>query len=95
MSLLARFRRAVNKSIEVFGAQRFRAGGENVVCPVCGNREFVRSSGGTYVKPILLRVNVPWLMLSERATTLICTHCTHILRFGRPPDLVELEAEND
>lgn len=89
MSFLSRFSRAVDKSISTLGPQRFRAGGEEVVCPVCRNTEFVRSSGGAYVKPLLLRVNVPWLTLSAHATALICTHCAHILTFGRPPEVVD------
>ena len=94
MSFLSRFRRAMDRSIEVLGAQRFRAGGEAVVCPVCGNREFVRSTGGGYVKPVLLKVSTPWLTLSRHTTTLICTHCTHILAFGRAPEVFEPEKED-
>lgn len=91
MSFLPRFRRAVQRSIAVLGVQRFRAGGADVVCPVCAGHEFVRSTGGGYVKPIMLKVNLPWLSLSRHTTTLICTHCTHILTFGRAPEIHEPE----
>ena len=58
-----------------------------MVCPVCQGHEFVRSSGGPYQKPLLAGFNVPWLKLDRQATSLICTHCTHIRAFGKAPDL--------
>jgi hypothetical protein len=90
MSFLSRFRRAVDASAGVLGANGFRAGGEVVVCPVCGGREFVRSTGG-YVKPPFLKASLPWLSLNIYATNLLCTHCTHVLTFGRAPEQIEGE----
>ena len=89
MPFFSRFRRAVDASLATLGPQRFRAGGETVTCPVCGGVEFVRSPGGYYRKPLLLKVNVPWLELTGHSTSLICTHCTHILTFGRAPGSLE------
>ena len=89
MSILRRFRRAVKASIDTFGAQPFAVRGERVVCPVCQGEEFVRSSGGQYSKPILMGFNVPWLKLDRQATTLICTHCTNVLTFGKAPELAD------
>jgi len=89
MSFLRRFRRAVKASIDTLGAQGYTARGEPVVCPICRGEEFVRSSGGAYSKPMLMGFNVPWLKLDRQATTLICTHCTHVLTFGKAPDLAD------
>jgi hypothetical protein len=89
LSFFPRFRRAVRASLGTLGAREFRAGGELVVCPVCQGRDFVRSTGGGFQKPLLLGVNAPWRKLSRYTTALICAHCTHILTFARPPELVE------
>lgn len=91
MSIFRRFRRAVRASIDTLGAQVYSVRGKPIVCPVCDGREFVRSSGGAYTKPMLVGFNLPWLKLDSQATSLICTHCTHMLTFGKAPELAEDE----
>lgn len=86
MTFLARFRRAMSASLDTWGPQAYRAAGDPVTCPVCRGREFLRSSGGVYLKPALLRVHAPWLKLDRYATSLVCTHCANILTFGRAPE---------
>jgi uncharacterized protein CbrC (UPF0167 family) len=75
----------VSASVDALGPRAFSVRGEPVICPVCEGREFVYATGGPYKKPFLLRFNVPWLKLDGQASALICTHCTHILTFGRSP----------
>ena len=89
MSFFRRFRRAVKASIDTLGAQAFTVRGDPVVCPICQGEEFVRSSGGALAKPMLMGLNVPWLKLDRQATTLICTHCTNVLTFGKAPELAD------
>ena len=91
MSFFRRVRRAVRASMETFGAQPYEARGERITCPVCKNQEFVRSNSGAYDKPMLLGFNEPWLELDRNATSLICTHCTYILTFGKAPRLADEE----
>ena len=89
MSLIKRVGRAVNAAVGGMGAQTFRAKGEAIVCPVCGRGEFVQAPGDHYAKPSLLWMNLPWLKLDRMTTSLICTHCTHILTFGRVPEVAD------
>lgn len=89
MGLISRFRRALGASVEAHRPQTYRARGVDVVCPVCGGQEFVRASGDFYVKPLFLGFNAPWLRLDRQATSLLCTHCTHLLPFGKAPEPAE------
>lgn len=73
-------------SVDALGPQTFSVRGEPVICPVCKGREFVYAPGEPYRKPFLLRFNVPWLKLDAQASALICTHCAHILNFGKAPE---------
>jgi hypothetical protein len=90
------FKRVLNAAEaagEAFDPSPFRVRGENVACPVCGRGEFLRSHGGELPKPLFGSVRVPWLKLDPGITTLICTHCVHVLHFGRTPERVDVAQE--
>lgn len=89
MGIFRRLRRAVDASLSTLGPGRYRARGEDVRCPVCDGDEFMRAAGGPCAKPFLRAFNAPWLKLDSHATSLICTHCAHILTFGRAPEAVD------
>ena len=89
MSILKRIGRAAKATVNVHGEGRYRARGEPVVCPVCEGREFVKVVDREVRRPMFMRWNLPWLKLDRHATTLVCTHCTHMLSFGRSPEREE------
>jgi len=71
---------------EAFDPAPFLAKGEKVLCPVCGGDEFLRSPGDVLHRPLFLSTSAPWVKIDRETTTLICTHCVHILHFGYPPE---------
>ena len=81
-------RRAAKAAGEVLDPAPFLVRGELVICPVCGKNEFLPSSGGMLRRPIFMTLRAPWLKIDRETTTLICTHCVHILHFGQPPERV-------
>lgn len=86
MSLFRRLSRAAKASVEVHGASQFLARGDAVICPVCSREEFVATSDERSKRPLFMSFNVPWLRLDRFTTSLICTHCAHVLTFARVPE---------
>ena len=81
-----RLRSAVKAAESALEPSRFMMMGELVVCPVCGKDEFLASPGTVLQRPLFLSITAPWVKIDRQSTTLICTHCMHILHFGRPPE---------
>ena len=80
--------RAAKAAAGTGGEGRYTARGDPIICPVCGGEDFVEVPDRHVHKPLMMRWNLPWLKLDGFATTLICTHCTHMLSFGRGPERV-------
>ena len=81
-----RFRKAAKAAGEALEPSPFVVMGEKVVCPICGGDEFLSTPGSVLQRPLFLSFTAPWLKIDRESTTLICTHCVHILHFGRPPE---------
>ena len=90
-SFFKRIRRAARASLEVHDVAKFFVRGEPVICPMCRGDEFVRVPDREVKRPLFMGLNLPWLKLDRFSTTLICTHCTHLLSFARAPERVERE----
>jgi len=88
-----RLRKAAEAAVEVFDPAPFLVRGELVICPVCKGDEFLRSSGGILHRPLFMTLRAPWLKIDRETTTLICTHCVHILHFGQPPERVGVDPQ--
>ena len=86
MSFLSRLGRAAKAAVDYHGATQYQVRGQAVVCPICGGDEFVMVADREVRKPLFSSRNVPWLELDRISTTLICTHCSHLLQFGRAPE---------
>ncbi len=86
-----RLKRAAKAAGEVFDPAPFLVRGELVICPVCKGDEFLRSSGGILHRPMFMTFRAPWLKIDRETSTLICTHCVHILHFGYPPERVGVD----
>ena len=91
MAFFKRVGRAVGATLGSLGAQTFRVKGEVVVCPICKGRDFVRATGERVNRPTLMWINLPWLKLDRLSTSLLCTHCTHVLSFGKTPEVFDEE----
>ena len=81
-----RFKRAAKAAGEALEPSQFLVKGEKVVCPICGGDEFLSSPGSTLLRPLFLSFTAPWLKIDRESTTLYCTHCVHLLHFGRPTE---------
>ncbi len=90
---LRRLKRATSAVEETFEPGFFQIRGEDLLCPVCTRREFVRSSGQVIQKPLFTGWVNPWLKLDTQATVLICVHCFHVLDFARTPERVKPESQ--
>lgn len=83
---LKRLKKAAKAAGEALEPSQFAVKGERVFCPVCRQDEFLASPGNILQRPLFLSFTAPWLKIDRESTTLICTHCVHILHFGRPPE---------
>ena len=88
-SFFRRLGRAAKATLEAHDEARFKVCGDLVVCPVCRGEDFVRVPDRSVPRPLFMRLNLPLLKLKGHATTLICTHCTHLLSFGYPPEQID------
>ncbi len=87
-SFLHRLGRAAKAALDHLGEGRFAAGGEVVACPVCHGESFVQVPDRGVRRPLFMKRNLPGLSLDRYATTLICTECSHLVSFGRPPERI-------
>ncbi len=85
MSFFSRLNRAVKAALDYPGAARYQVRGETVACPVCGGTEFAMVRDRDVRRPLFSRRNLPWLKLDRSSSTLICTHCSHLMQFARAP----------
>jgi hypothetical protein len=81
-----RLKKAAKAAGTALEPAQFAVKGELVACPVCGQDEFLASPGSILQRPLFLSLTAPWVKIDRESTTLICTHCVHILHFGRPPE---------
>ena len=81
-----RLRKAAKAAGAALEPSQFVVKGELVVCPICKEDEFLASPGTILQRPLFLSLTAPWVKLDRQSTTLICTHCMHILHFGRSPE---------
>ena len=88
-TFLTRLRRAAKATVEAHDVAYFRVRGVDVVCPICSEREFVQVRDREVRRPLFGGLNLPWLRLDRASTTLICTHCAHLLSFGRAPERLD------
>jgi len=86
---LKRFARAAKAAVGTQGEGRFLARGDPILCPVCSGHDFLEVTDRHVPKPLMMRWSVPWLKLDGFSTSLVCTHCTHMLSFARAPDRVQ------
>ncbi len=85
---IQRFKRGIKAAKDSFGPGHYLAGGVPVVCPLCRNDIFEKSSaqlntaGATFL-------NLDWL--NKSATILICTRCSRIQWFYQSPEKVRYD----
>ncbi|NNM05130.1 MAG: hypothetical protein HKO65_08520 [Gemmatimonadetes bacterium] len=90
-----RFKKAAKAVGEALEPSPFVVKGEKVVCPICGGDEFLSSPGSILQRPLFLSFTAPWVKIDRESTTLFCTHCVHLLHFGRPPERAQFSPKND
>lgn len=88
-SFFKRLAGAARATVSSQGEGRFQARGEFVICPICGGKDFVMAPDRRVKRPLYMKLNLPSFELDRFASSLICTHCTHMLSFGRPPERLD------
>ena len=64
------------------GRGRYSAGGQEIACPHCGQQSFEEGSAQLNTAGLTF-LNLDWL--NKSATILICTNCSRIQWFAKPP----------
>ena len=86
MSFFKRLKRASSAAIGRHAAGEYFAKGDAIVCPVCSGTEFLEVRDREFRRPFLAGHTTPWLQFDKRVTTLVCTHCAHLLQFAVAPE---------
>ena len=89
MSFLDRLRRASKAAVGRREPGEYSAKGELIRCPVCSGTEFLDMHDRHFQKPFLSGHTTPWLTFDRQVTTLVCTHCAHLLQFAVAPERSE------
>ena len=89
MSFFNRLKRASKAAIGDRGAGEYSAKGEAIVCPVCAGVEFLDVRDREFRKPFLAGHTTPWLKFDRQVTSLVCTHCAHLMHFAVAPERSE------
>ena len=79
------FKQGMQEATDPLNAGRFQAGGKEIVCPHCGNKQF--DTGKAQLNTAVATLfELDWL--NKSANILICKNCSHILWFGKSPEVI-------